>query len=115
MKTSELLELDYSDRGSRDIIQKALRKIKPLSGYVDEEVPMGKVEKAATILSGKYGMVVRNISLDMRSGKYGTPVYRAHIVDEKTLNEIGVVFGICLYEIMAKVVILMYAKSRGRK
>ena len=48
MTTNEIINLDYREKKNQEIIQKALRKIKPLSKYSEEYVPYSALEKAKT-------------------------------------------------------------------
>lgn len=113
MTTKEILELDCRNEHEKRIIEKALKKIKPLAKYEDE-IPMDKIEKAIKIMSEKYGMMVRCIYMDNRSNKE-CPVYGAFVVNESDLKDIASVFGTTVFELFAKTAIAMYAESRKRR
>ena len=45
MKTEDILNLDYREKENKQIIQKALLNIKPLSKFSDEKIPLEALEK----------------------------------------------------------------------
>ena len=49
MKTEQILNLDFRKEENQGIIQKVLRKIKPLSKYSDEVVPIEAIEKLVRV------------------------------------------------------------------
>lgn len=110
MTTNQVLQLDCREEENKKIIQKVLRQIKPLSKYSDEEVPFWAIEKAIAVMSKKYNMRVREFSPDVWASKNET-IWRATVLDETSLTSV-MVYGISLYEVFAKVAVLMYSNIR---
>lgn len=110
MKTDEILNLDYRKEESKEIIQKVLRKIKPLSKYSDEMVPLEAVEKVVHILTNKYEITPQWMMMT-----YNEPILGIYSIGVKTTIDhkwLGTVYGMCLYEVFAKLAIKMYAEVR---
>ena len=110
MTTSDIIQLDCRDEKQREIIQKVLRQIKPLSRYSDE-VPFEAIEKAIVIMSKKYNVRIRDFVPDVWSNETET-VWKAVIVNEDDLSIVAVIYGISLYELFAKCAIQMYSMVR---
>ena len=112
MTTKEILNLDFRIEKNKELIQRVLRKIKPLSKYSDEyDVPFDAIEKAIFVMCKKYNMRVREIASDVWANDKHT-VWRATVVNETNMNIIDVVYGVCLYEVFAKVAIRLYAEIK---
>lgn len=112
MTTNQVINLDYRESKNKEIIQKVLRQIKPLSRYSDEEeIPFSALEKAITVMCKKYCMRIREFSPDVWSNKSNT-IWRAVLIDETDLKTIEIVYGITLYEVFAKAAIRLYAEVR---
>ena len=110
MTTKELLNIDYRDKQNKQIIQKALLHIKPLSKFSDEEhVPFEAIEKLLHLIGSKYKVWVKDITLDSQSGD-DYDVSRAHIINEDNLETMEIVFGMCMYELFAKVAIVLWSE-----
>ena len=112
MTTKEIMNLDCRKEKDREIIQKVLRQIKPLSKYSDEcNVPLDAIEKAITVMCKKYIVSVKEFSPDMFSNNDYT-IWRATLINDKTLKVIENVYGISLYETFAKIAIRLYAEVK---
>lgn len=111
MKTSEILELDYREEKSKSIIQKVLRKIKPLSKYSDDEdIPLDAIENVIRIMSYKYRYRVQLSEDVYASNRYG--IWQSFIVvDDYTAIKC---YGISIYEALAKTAIYMYSKVKKK-
>lgn len=111
MKTQDILELDYRKEENKNIIQKVLRKIKPLSKYSDEEIiPFEKLEKLILKISQKY-----EYSPEFHISSY-THIYYGFIKNmsnDRIIYE--KVYGICIYELYAKMAIKMYSDIKQNK
>ena len=96
------MNLDCRKEENKEIIQKVLRKIKPLSKYsVDECIPISALEKAITVMTKKYNMHIREFVLDTQSNaKNG--IWRVVIINDNDLSILEVIYGITLYEAFAK-------------
>ena len=113
MKTEQILNLDFRKEENKEIIQKVLRKIKPLSKYSDEEVPLEAIEKTIKVLTNKYDIMPQWMGMN-----YQEPVLGIYSIGVKTASShewIGNVYGMCVYEVFAKLAIKMYADvKKGR-
>lgn len=107
MKTEEILRLDYMKDENKEIIQKVLRKIKPLSKCSDEIIPLEMIEKVAKVLVCKYEITPQWMTMDYRAAILG--VYKVGVKTTTDHKWLGDVYGCCLYEVMAKLVIKMYS------
>lgn len=115
MTTKDIMNLDYTDEKSKRIIQKVLKQIKPLSKYSDEEyIPLEYIEKAIKVMSSKYQVRVRSIWPDIWSNEKSN-IWRAEVVNDSNLDNIGYAYGISIYELFAKVAILMYSEIKKER
>ena len=112
MKTEQIMNLDYRKEENQKIIQKVLRKIKPLSKYSDESnVPIEAIEKLIRVLVQKYEITPQWMTM-----WYFEPTLGIYSINVKTTTEnewLGTVYGMCLYEVFAKLAIKMYAEVRS--
>lgn len=114
MKTNEILNLDCRVKENREIIQSVLRQIKPLVKCSDEyDIPIDKLERCLQVLCRNYNMYPRQIVPDVKSAEKGI-IWRFEITDLKNLSTLGICYGLNLYELMCKAVIMLYAISRKR-
>ena len=111
MKTEEILNLDYRKEESQEIIQKVLRKIKPLSKYSEEQdIPLEAIEKVIRILSQKYEIVPQWMVMSLYES--ATNVYSIGVKTSNDHEWLGNVYGMCLYEVFAKLAIKMYSEIK---
>lgn len=111
MKTEQILNLDYRKEESQEIIQKVLRKIKPLSKYSDEFVPLEAIEKLIRVLCQKYEITPQWMTMS-----YHEPILGLYSIGVKTTTDhkwLGTVYGMCLYEVFAKLAIKMYSEVKS--
>lgn len=112
MKTEQILNLDYRKEESQEIIQKVLRKIKPLSKYSGESnIPIEAIEKLVRVLVQKYEITPQWMSMS-----YFEPILGIYSIGVKTTTDhkwLGTVYGICLYEVFAKLAIKMYSEVKS--
>ena len=114
MKTEQILNLDYRKEESKEIIQKVLRKIKPLSKYSEEEqIPIEVIEKVIRVLCTKYEITPQWMNISFRDGI--TNIYSIGVKTTTDHKWLGNVYGICLYEVFAKLVIKMYSEVKSGK
>lgn len=112
MTTKEIMNLDCRNEKSRATIQKVLRQIKPLSKYSDEsDIPLDAIEKAISVMCKKYIMNVRDLTPDV-FGNHEHTIWRATIVNDKNFKVIENVYGVSLYETLAKIAIRLYAEVK---
>ncbi len=111
MKTEQILHLDYREEESKEIIQKVLTKIKPLSKYSEEEqVPLEAIEKLIRVLCQKYEIAPQWMSMSFHQ-----PILGIYTIGVKTTTDhswLGNVYGMCLYEVFAKLAIKMYSEIK---
>lgn len=112
MKTEDILNLDYRKEESQEIIQKVLRKIKPLSKYSEEEqLPLEAIEKLIRVLCQKYEITPQWMTMS-----FYEPVLGIFSIGVKTTTDhkwLGTVYGMCLYEVFAKLAIKMYSEIKS--
>ena len=112
MTTSEILDLDYSDEESGMIIEKALRKIKPLAKYdVEEKIPLEVLETLVSKYQHKYCLFVNYITPTYIPGERNT--YCASCKRTDTLEYIGNVYSSTIYELFAKLSIKFYFETQS--
>ena len=113
MKTEQILNLDYRKKENKEIIQKVLRKIKPLSKYSDEvDVPIEAIEKLIHVLVQKYEILPQWMNMT-----YFEPIIGIYSISIKTTTDhksLGDEYGMCLYEVFAKLAIKMYSDIKSK-
>lgn len=112
MKTEQILNLDYRKKENQEIIQKVLRKIKPLSKYSEESnIPIKAIEKLVHVIVKKYEIIPQWIAMS-----YHEPTFCIYSIGVKTTTDykcLGTVYGMCLYEVFAKLAIKMYSEVKS--
>lgn len=112
MTTKEIINLDYRKEENKEIIQKVLKQIKPLSKYSDEEeIPFSALEKAITVMCKKYCMRVNQLVPDVWANDEHI-VWRAWLLNDTNLKTIDMVYGVSLYEVFAKSAIRLYTEVK---
>ena len=118
MKATDMFDLlnedcskDCQDERNRSI-QNRLKKIKPLSKYErTEDVPFYMIEKTVMVLSKKYNMRIKELTMDIWAND-DEVIWRATVIDDRNFNQVGVVlnviYGLSIYEVFAKTAIYMY-------
>lgn len=108
MTINQILNLDCTREGSCEVIFEYLKKIKPLSKYRDiDDIPFYMIEKVVGKLSKKYNMKVRSIVPDIYSNDKEM-LWIAYVMDDRTLKQLEIIYGLSLHEVLAKVAIYMY-------
>jgi hypothetical protein len=111
MKTDQILNLDYRKEETKEIIQKVLRKIKPLSKYSDEyDIPLEAIEKVIRILSQKYEITPQWMTMSLYESAVN--IYSIGVKTTTDHKWLGTVYGMCLYEVFAKLAIKMYSEVK---
>ncbi len=112
MKTEQILNLDYRKEENKEIIQKVLRKIKPLSKYSDEEqIPLEAIEKLIRVLTQKYMITPQWMNMAFKAGE--SNIYSIGVKTTTDHKWLGNVYGMCLYEVFAKLAIKMYSEVKA--
>lgn len=111
MKTEQILNLDYRKEETKEIIQKVLRKIKPLSKYSEEhDVPLEAIEKFIRVISQKYDIVPQWVTMSLYESAVN--IYSIGVKTAREHQWLGNVYGMCLYEVFAKLAIKMYSEIK---
>lgn len=111
MKTEEILNLDYRKEEVKEIIQKVLRKIKPLSKFSEEQdIPLEAIEKCIRIISQKYDIVPQWMVMSLYESAVN--IYSIGVKTSTDHKWLGNVYGMCLYEVFAKLAIKMYSEAK---
>ena len=113
MTTKEILDLDCRIEENKEIIQRALRKIKPLSKDENDRIPIEKLEKCIKILCVKNSISPRQISPDVFAA-HKDIIWRFEAVDLTDLNSVFICYGKDIYEVLAKATIGLYMMTRKR-
>lgn len=109
MKTEDILNLDYRKEENQEAIQRVLRKIKPLSKFSeDENIPFEKLEKLIGLYQNKYAIKIQYIIPNYE----GSIIYSASLLRSDNFKWIGNVYGMCMYELFAKIAIKMYTEIK---
>lgn len=113
MTMNEILNTNYRKEEGRQIIQRALRKIKPLSNYQEDEcIPVEMIEKLIWKLSLKYNMRIASIMPDLWASDKGI-IWAARVINEENLSDYGKsIYGVSMYEVLAKTALFMYSKRK---
>ena len=109
MKTEDILNLDYRKEENQEAIQRVLRKIKPLSKFSDDEnIPFEKLEKLIGLYQNKYAIKIQYIMPNYE----GSIIYSASLLRSDNFKWMGNVYGMCMYELFAKIAIKMYTEIK---
>lgn len=112
MKTEEILNLDFRKEESQEVIQKVLRKIKPLSKFSNkEQIPLEAIEKLCRVLTNKYEITPQQMTISYHQPTVG--IYSIGVKMTTNNKWLGTVYGMCLYEVFAKLGIKMYSEVKS--
>lgn len=115
MTTSEIMNLDFRKEESQEIIQRVLRKIKPLAKCSDEEtIPLEMLEKVVRVVCLKYSVYVHYITQSVHANDEET-IWCATFVCDTNMKDIDKVYGINMYELFAKMSIKLHSLIRSEK
>lgn len=115
MKTIEILNLDCRKEENREIIQKVLKKIGPLSKYTEyEEIPMELLEKCLKVLTFKYAIRVQWINLS-DANSIEEMLFSCSIRNDSSYAWVGNAYGKSLYELVCKTVIFIYSEIKAKR
>lgn len=104
MTTEQILALDMRVDGNREKLQKVLSKIKPFAKY--EKVPLEMIEKLIGKMCRKYNVRVQYMFITRNDD---CDYYTLSVKRDDTHEWIGSVYGITLYEVFAKLAVMLYA------
>lgn len=109
MNTNDILNLDCRVKENKEIIQKVLKKIKPLEKY-SEEIKIEVLENLLKKICIKYSFEIEYIIPRMHDNE-SKIIWEIKIKNEGTSKQI---FGISLYECISKSIIYTYSKVRKK-
>ena len=110
MTTEQILNLECKIEEEKRIVQSELKKIKPFKKYSEEEkVKIKDLEKLIFVLSKRYMMHIREITLDFKANEK-TGVWRSVLISDKTLHTLNVCYGTNVYDILSKSALMMYSE-----
>lgn len=111
MTTEQLLSLNCKSEENKEMLQRALRKIKPFAKYENEEVPLEILEKFIYKMTSKYNVDLQWITYSRLDNN--EPYWSASLKKgSPNHNWIGTVYGISIYELLCKFCILMYSSIK---
>ena len=114
MKTDEILNLDYRKEENKEIIQKVLRKIKPLSKFSEESnIPIEAIEKVIHVMVNKYEITPQWLTISYH--EQDVNLYSISVKTSNTHKWLGNVYGVYLYEVFAKLAIKIYSEIKSGK
>lgn len=111
MKTIELLDLDFRVKENRKKINDVLTKIVPRQS-ASGEVKLTAIEKKIKYITDRYDI---NFNYIMVSHSEDETIYSVSILKPSEGEWIKTVYGMCIYELLAKVLIFMVAAAKSKK
>lgn len=113
MTTDAILILDCRKEENKVIIQKALRKIKPLQKFedVEEDIPLEMIEKVINVIIGKYCVCIQWISHHKHPliTEDTSMWWSCSLKTDDDHKWLGSFYGATMYELLAKCAIKLYA------
>jgi hypothetical protein len=110
--TDSILMLDCRKEENKAIIQKALRKIKPLMKYeeVEEDIPLEMIEKVINVITGKYCVCIQWISHQKQPlfTNDNSVWWSCSCKTDDDHKWIGTWYGATMYELLAKTALRLY-------
>lgn len=107
MTTNELLGLDYTVEENKTIIQKALRRIKPLQDKpMDQDIPLLTLEILVGKYERKYNLMINYICPTYIPGEKN--LYCATIKPKDSTKIMEFIYATELYELFAKICIYFF-------
>lgn len=113
-KIEKVLNVDYRTEAGHEAIQSILHKFKPFAKYTGQDVPLGKLEKFASVITTKYNISPQWITIDTQASDKSY-IYSCSIVSRDTRDWLGTVYGCSMYELFAKLVIKMVVEAKASK
>lgn len=115
MTTESLLALDCCEDGSKELLQKALRKMKPLERYADKDgdIPLEKLESLLKAMCRKYCVRMQYIIFSVNEN--GMITYNMSVKRDDTHSWLGTVYGLDIYETFCKAAILIYSSVKKQE
>lgn len=113
MTTEHILLLDCREDENKEIIQKALRKIKPLKRYenLEDDVPLEMIEKVINVITSKYCICIQWISHHKQPiiANDSSIWWSCSLKTDNDHKWLGSFYAATMYELLAKCAIKMYS------
>lgn len=121
MKTEEIIMLDCTKKGNREILNKFLWKVKPCARILEKNncvrTEMAPIELLEQVLHGlceRYSYKMQQIWTYEEKGKF--KFYHMGVIRVTDTHEwLGDVNGITLWEVISKAIIKVYADLKREK
>lgn len=110
MKLEDIMNLNFEDDKSYEIMQKVLKKIKAFSKY--EEVSLEQLEKFATKIVYKYDVSLQWVMISKNNNRL---LYSLSMKRDSNGDWLGTVYGISLYELFAKLNVKLYSMVKNEE
>lgn len=110
MHLEDIMNLNFEDDKSYEIMQKVLKKIKAFSKY--EEVSLEQLEKFATKIVYKYDVSFQWIMISKNNNNL---LYSLSMKRDSNGDWLGTVYGISLYELFAKLNVKLYSMVKNEE
>lgn len=117
MTTQQILNLNTrKNPEANEIIQKVLRKIKPLSKYEDmeEDIPLELVEKVIHAIVSKYHVRIQWITHESRLS-IPEVYWSISVKTDDTHKWLGSIQAATMYELLAKTAIKLYSLVKAEE
>lgn len=115
-KIKELIELDCTDENNLDVLNRELLTIPVIKKHtIGDRVQSEVLERVILLISQKSKNNLRPsaIAADVWTNKKSIVWKTVVACDDKKNIYVGTIYGKTLWEVLAKCVILMYAKLKG--
>lgn len=115
MTTEEILRINCETEHGRQELNNYLLKIPVIKKKMDgseDLVPFNLIEKCIHLISVKYNFMVMNIQPFYGKEHDKFIWYTSSAKNTKTHAWLGTCYGVTIIEVMAKMLIMLYAESR---
>lgn len=115
MKVGEVLDADFRTQEGKEVVQSMLLKIPAIAKRHNgcTQVPLESLEKVIGTICRKYNVMVWYITPSYIPGEID--MYSTTLKTTDTLQWLNNVYGCCLYEVVAKTTIALYAYVKSGK
>ena len=115
MTTNQILNLDCRKEENKEIIQKALKLIKPFRKYDENtNVKQSDLEKLIRIICLKYNIRIHSLRAELFSNETEI-IWKATLINESNLKMEQFIYGLSTYEVLAKICIKMHKMVKSNK
>lgn len=116
MELEKALNIDFRKESSRKAMQEVLMSFKPIAKRAEpgSEVKLELIEKFVKQVCKRGGIKPQWVLIDVHSSE-DRFTYTCSVVSEKDHKWLGTAYGFTLYEVMAKLAVLVVIESRKLK